>query len=68
MLNKVARRADPALLAQAEAELVDAATGALAARLVRQATAEENSTATLPRAQTPQAIPWTRWCRRRGWR
>uniref|UniRef100_UPI0011AF4354 DUF222 domain-containing protein n=1 Tax=Zhihengliuella halotolerans TaxID=370736 RepID=UPI0011AF4354 len=36
MLNKVARRADPAMLDEAEAELVDAATGALAARLLRQ--------------------------------
>ncbi|RZU61071.1 HNH endonuclease signature motif containing protein [Zhihengliuella halotolerans] len=44
MLNKVARRADPAMLAEAEAELVDAATGALAARLLRQAQAEQDGT------------------------
>ncbi|RZU61655.1 HNH endonuclease signature motif containing protein [Zhihengliuella halotolerans] len=48
MLNKVARRADPAMLAEAEAELVDAATGALAARLLRQAQAEQDSTANTP--------------------
>ncbi|MCO1338541.1 hypothetical protein BJH93_06490 [Kocuria polaris] len=39
MLTKVAHRADPAQLVAAEAELVDAATGALASRLV----AENNS-------------------------
>lgn len=40
MLTKVAHRADPAQLVTAEAELVDAATGALASRLVAENNAE----------------------------
>ncbi|WP_146009075.1 DUF222 domain-containing protein, partial [Zhihengliuella halotolerans] len=48
MLNKVARRADPAMLDEAEAELVDAATGALAARLLRQAQAEQDGSGNTP--------------------